>query len=333
VIPLASNGILEKDVIIIAGSNNITAQLGTPIAPRFLMNNLTFGYSDTEVINPNATERGSYYLNTTDGLMHFFNGSTFQPTNVSSPGNLAVGGTLTVGGASTLAGVTAASVAVTGNETVGGTLTVTGNETVNGAITATGLVVNSSAAFLMNAAAVSTNLVNFYVGQSNTTNNLVRYGLLMGTSPALNKGAIGWVSNPNNSATFDVSGNWILQGSITATAKNFLIPHPDDDTKTLLHSCLEGAEYAVFYRGESITSGGSVLVTLPEYFESLVRPENRSILLTQIADFNGPSTLAVSRIVDGQFTVFSSGDVAAFFWEVKGVRSDQEELEVIKDKE
>jgi hypothetical protein len=111
-------------------------------------------------------------------------------------------------------------------------------------------------------------------------------------------------------------------GSFTVSggAKNFSVPDPLDESKIITHSCLEGPEVGVFYRGEVTTENGRGEVTLPDYFEGMTFTEDRSVMLTQIDDQEEFALLAASRITDGKFRVTSSTPTATVAWEVKAVR-------------
>ena len=115
-------------------------------------------------------------------------------------------------------------------------------------------------------------------------------------------------------------------------AKKFVIDHPLDPDRTLAHACIEGPEAAVYYRGEGRLVDGTAHVTLPVYFEALVREEGRTVQLTAVADADEPvALLATSPVVDGAFTVRAAGAVnprQRFCWQVTGVRADVEPLEV-----
>jgi hypothetical protein len=117
-----------------------------------------------------------------------------------------------------------------------------------------------------------------------------------------------------------------------AGLKNFRIPHPLDEKKWLFHSCVEGPEAAVFYRGEAETVDGKAEITLPDYFESLVMQGRRTIHLTELyEDEDEPvfgNFLAAGRINNGKFMVRSSTPTVKFYWEVKAVRGDIDPLEV-----
>jgi hypothetical protein len=122
--------------------------------------------------------------------------------------------------------------------------------------------------------------------------------------------------------------------NVAGGSKNFIIDHPLDETKSLVHSCLEGPEVGVFYRGEVTLTNGGAIVTLPDYFESLVYPDNRSVLLTQIDDDKELAILAASRIIAGKFYIRSSVKDATVAWEVKAVRrlGGVAEFEVVVDR-
>jgi hypothetical protein len=120
-------------------------------------------------------------------------------------------------------------------------------------------------------------------------------------------------------------------------SKDFKIIHPLDDDKWLVHSCIEGPEISVFYRGEAETKDGVAEITLPDYFEALTFPDDRTVLLTELyEDEDNPvfgNFLAVGRIRDGKFKVRSSIEAVKFFWEVKAVRraGGVDRLEVVRD--
>ncbi|HEY4240011.1 MAG TPA: DUF6519 domain-containing protein [Kofleriaceae bacterium] len=131
-----------------------------------------------------------------------------------------------------------------------------------------------------------------------------------------------------------VRGTIAATGSVSGTVKNFRIPHPlAPDTRDLVHSCIEGPEAGVYYRGEARLVDGIARIELPAYFEALTRKDGRSVQLTAIWD--GPDTpvsqLAAARVVEGRFTVHSvdrKNASQAFYWEVKAVRADIAPLEI-----
>lgn len=122
--------------------------------------------------------------------------------------------------------------------------------------------------------------------------------------------------------------------SVTGT-KTFIVTHPFDETKELIHACLEGPENGVYYRGEVTTENGEAEVTLPDYFEAMTFPEERSVLLTQMFEDDDIefAQMAASRITEGKFRVRSSVARVTVSWEVKGVRQlGVDKLELVREK-
>jgi hypothetical protein len=132
----------------------------------------------------------------------------------------------------------------------------------------------------------------------------------------------------------NIAGTLHVTGAITSdVGKTFQITHPLDASRDLIHGCLEGPEFGVYYRGEAKTdSRGLATIELPEYFEALTRADGRTVQLTPIdedEDYSGDfPSLASSRVKGGTFTVRANRAGLAFFWEVKAVRADIEELAV-----
>ena len=117
-----------------------------------------------------------------------------------------------------------------------------------------------------------------------------------------------------NSATSEL----VIGGASTSTGdqvtKTFVIDHPVDSSRYLVHACLEGPESGVYYRGKGTINLESTTVTLPDYTRDFY---NFSISITPIGK---PRTLSVSEFENGKFEVFSTpGD---FFWVVYATRSD-----------
>jgi hypothetical protein len=112
------------------------------------------------------------------------------------------------------------------------------------------------------------------------------------------------------------------------TAKTFVIDHPIDQEKYLVHACLEGPEAGVYYRGRAEICDDqtkSVTINLPSYASILAT--DFTISLTQIYD--GRTTLLTTTdVVNNSFTVY--GDCCEFFWIVYGKRASID-VEPLKD--
>ena len=117
----------------------------------------------------------------------------------------------------------------------------------------------------------------------------------------------------NNVMIYDTSNNEIIYSS----AKTFVIPHPTDEAKYLVHACLEGPEAGVYYRGESeIINNESIEIELPSYVNSLAT--NFTVQVTGIYD-GKIKVYNATRVKDGKFQVF--GENGEFTWLVHGLRN------------
>ena len=104
-------------------------------------------------------------------------------------------------------------------------------------------------------------------------------------------------------------------------AKSFIIDHPLDKERHLVHGCLEGPEAGVYYRGESRIGAGesSKIITLPTYVSTLA--DDFTVHVSQVADDSEDTfvQLSATRVRDGQFVVRASASTA-FTWVVYGRR-------------
>lgn len=99
------------------------------------------------------------------------------------------------------------------------------------------------------------------------------------------------------------------------STKTFVINHPTQDDKYLVHGCLEGPEAGVYYRGEGkIINKESVDITLPEYTKNFYN------FTVQITPINSKNIYGVSRVVDGKFKVL--GENGEFFWIAHATRKE-----------
>jgi hypothetical protein len=107
---------------------------------------------------------------------------------------------------------------------------------------------------------------------------------------------------------------------ITDSSKTFVIDHPLDGKKHLVHGCLEGPEGGVYYRGKAeITNNESTTIVLPEYVDAFAT--DFTVQLTPI--FNGTKVnpnLQTTEVENGRFIVYGSN--CKFFWLVHGKRCD-----------
>jgi hypothetical protein len=108
----------------------------------------------------------------------------------------------------------------------------------------------------------------------------------------------------------------------TQSTKTFIIEHPIENSKYLVHACMEGPEAGVYYRGQSeIKDNNSVEIILPPYTKKF---SNFSIQLTPIGKYN---KLSCREVCNNVFHVF--GQNGKFYWTVFATR---QEIETTVDK-
>ena len=106
------------------------------------------------------------------------------------------------------------------------------------------------------------------------------------------------------------------------TTKTFVIQHPNNEDKYLVHACLEGPEAGVYYRGKGKIRKeySSTTVILPEYVSKIARDFTVTVTPIRL-----PIILAVSEVEDNKFTVCKNSQnqvEVEFFWHVYGKRLD-----------
>lgn len=102
--------------------------------------------------------------------------------------------------------------------------------------------------------------------------------------------------------------------------KAFVIDHPSNPTRYLVHACLEGPESGVYYRGVSQLTEGETWIELPPYVSRLARD-----LTVQLTQINGKrddhfAGLRAGPMSGQGFTVY--GGACHFAWHVEGARNN-----------
>jgi hypothetical protein len=95
----------------------------------------------------------------------------------------------------------------------------------------------------------------------------------------------------------------------TSGTKTFVIPHPLDQEKYLVHACLEGPEAGVYYRGTASIPAdvNFVELRLPYYVDALATEFTVQVtpVIENEEEFFIPS-LAVTRVTLGKFKVYKT---------------------------
>jgi hypothetical protein len=124
--------------------------------------------------------------------------------------------------------------------------------------------------------------------QSTATNQFYVKTLRQSASPITQTGGLVY-----NEATGEIFSD---------TAKTFVIDHPVNESKYLVHACLEGPESGVFYRGSGTVLSDCAVITLPEYTKHW---SNFTIHLTPVFDGTNRARGLCAGPVDGNtFTVY-----------------------------
>ena len=117
---------------------------------------------------------------------------------------------------------------------------------------------------------------------------------------------------------------------ISYAAKSFIINHPKEEDKYLVHVCLEGPEVGVYYRGKDAVNDDEefTTITLPDYVDALAH--NFTVQITPIYDPRQPQRMYQStEVANNQFQVY--GPPGKFFWLVHGSRGEIEVEPLKKD--
>jgi len=134
-------------------------------------------------------------------------------------------------------------------------------------------------------------------------------------------GAQGNTGAQGDTGPTGAQGNTGAQGDTGPTGpqgeKTFIIDHPTDPTRYLVHACIEGPEIGVYYRGSAILEQTSVTIQLPNYVSAFAT--NFTVQITPIYEPGQPiATYASTKVVNGAFEVY--GPPGSFYWLVHGSR-------------
>ena len=113
------------------------------------------------------------------------------------------------------------------------------------------------------------------------------------------------------------SGELGYSTATTTTNKSFIIDHPTKPDNYLVHTCLEGPEIGVYYRGKN-TVVDIIEINLPDYVNALAT--NFTVHLTPIENF---AELYASKVKHGKFKVYSN-KYCEFNWVVYATRGSIE---------
>ena len=159
----------------------------------------------------------------------------------------------------------------------------------------------------------------YSLNYGNTWSGLFSFPNIVSTSIALSASGLSmswaYTSTTINNAVINFYGS----SSGAPPPKSFVIDHPLDYTKYLVHACLEGPEIGVYYRGHGeIIDNTSSEIVLPTYVSTIAT--NFTIQICDIYDGSHPKTYSVGEVNNNRFIVYGAN--GRFSWEVRGSRGD-----------
>ena len=156
----------------------------------------------------------------------------------------------------------------------------------------------------------------FYAAAWKPTGNTAQSELML----AEDKIMLNWFGSSDHKLFCDNSG-WKVNG---VAIKSFIIDHPTDGDRYLVHACTESPHAGVEYWGETtLDDKGQAVVTLPAYFEALTKVDGRYVSVNTCSDEirNASATYPT----DGTFTIHGGAGLKVT-WLVKAVRADADSM-------
>lgn len=127
------------------------------------------------------------------------------------------------------------------------------------------------------------------------------------------------------------NGNVQINGTLSATAKNFIQPHPTDPSKEIVYVSLEGGENGVYVRGSGQLKDGKAEINLPAHFVLVAAEQGLTVQITALDESNGlfvpektPRRIIVQETQSGRSN-------ARFDYLVNGLRRGYEKHEAIRE--
>jgi len=115
---------------------------------------------------------------------------------------------------------------------------------------------------------------------------------------------------------------------LRASSKRFQIPHPLKKDKDLVHSCLEGPENGVYYRGRLTNN---TTINLPDYWTGLIHEDTITV---QLQPIGAHQDIIVKRVGQNQIHLQSKGGMPIdCYYHVYAERKDISKLEIEVDRE
>jgi len=184
------------------------------------------------------------------------------------------------------------------------------------------------------------------VGGTATASSGVTYGGLFMNDSSSGRAVYGWcgstggttygvkaeVASANGYAGYFSGGRGVyVEGDLSCSGtKPFVIPHPEDASKEIVYTAVEGPEAGTYIRGTAELVEGEAVIWLPEHFGLVTSPEGLTVSLAPVGEW---LQLYVAEKSPGRLAVReASGKGGRFDYLVQGVRKGYENYQVIRDR-
>lgn len=261
-------------------------------------------------LNDNLTIEGQTGDLATNGLITAQGGITAQGDITTHSGITAQGGITTQGD------ITTRGLLANGSATINGTLTVASTTNNNGGIRTNGGNIITSGG------TISTNGGPIISGTA-TASDITASGKITANSLSITNG----VSVAGTLA----AGSTTITGSLKVSGqKQFVHPHPYDETKQIAYVSLEGGESGTYIRGTGTLISGKAVVELPEHFRLVTHEQGLTIQLTPRGEW---LQLYVVELDTAHIVVGEAQDKnGAFDYLLQGMREGYEDHQAIQEK-
>lgn len=122
--------------------------------------------------------------------------------------------------------------------------------------------------------------------------------------------------------TIGYTGAWCTGPTGPGIGKSFIINHPLNDNKYLIHECVEGPEIGVYYRGSAVIEDNEcVTIRLPNYVEKIATEFTIEITpIRSSLQSTSQNIYETTEILNNCFNVY--GKNGKFYWTVYGKKNE-----------
>jgi len=139
------------------------------------------------------------------------------------------------------------------------------------------------------------------------------------------------VKNSNGTQTAGIDGS---TGIVFGNVKSFIVDDPNDSSRMIKYTSLEGPEAAIYVRGTADLVSGQAYIEFPDHFSAMAAPSSLTVTLTpRSARSMGLAAVNVSSQGIQVAELAGGGNSYAFDYVAHAVRKGYEDYEVYLTKE